>query len=294
MTKIVMTGASSGIGKVAAEVLLSRDNHLVVGACSAGVPKGAQTMPLNLTSLASVRTFADMIQAPFDVLVLNAGMQRLDVEGRTEDGFEVTFGVNHLAHYALARLLLPKIADNGRVIITSSGTHDPTEKTGVPAPRHCNAYLLADPRKNLKQSKKARTNGLRAYSTSKLANLMTARSLAQLPEVLERRITIHAFDPGLTPATGLARGHPAIVQWIFKRVLPLIRPFAAGMNSLADAGAALAGLADGSIDNDRVYMALRRGKPTWPNPSELALDDTLCAKLWSDSAALVGFSCASV
>ncbi len=288
MLKIVMTGANSGLGKVAAKLLVSDGHALFVGSRSSGVPKGAVVIPLELGSLASVRAFAQSIVAPVDVLVLNAGMQRLDVDGRTEDGFELTFGVNHLAHYLLARLLLPKITNNGRVIITSSGTHDPAEKTGVPSPRHCDATLLADPSKDLKLSKGARTNGLRAYSTSKLANLMTARSLASLPEIQGRHIAIHAFDPGLTPATGLARGHPAIVQGIFKWVLPLIRPFAVGMNSLHDAGAALAGLADGSISNQCVYMALRKGKPTWPEPSELGRDDTLCTKLWQDSAVLVG------
>ncbi len=288
MRHIIMTGANSGIGKVAADVLLSRGNQLTVGARNIGAPEAATVVPLDLASLASVRAFATSITVPIDVLVLNAGMQSLDVAGRTADGFELTFGVNHLAHYLLARLLLPKISERGRVILTSSGTHDPAEKTGVPAPRHCDAYLLADPDKDSQLSKSARTNGLRAYSASKLANLMTARSLARLPEIQDRQIVVHAFDPGLTPATGLARQHPAIVQGIFTWVLPLIRPFAGGMNSLANAGTALAGLADGSITSERVYMALRKGKATWPDPSELARDELICAKLWSDSAVLVG------
>jgi NAD(P)-dependent dehydrogenase (short-subunit alcohol dehydrogenase family) len=283
-----MTGASSGIGQVAARVLLSRDHELIVGGRSGGVPFGARTLTLGLSNLAAVRKFVDGIEGPVDALILNAGMQRLDVEGRTDDGMEMTFGVNHLSHYLLARLMLPKMAMNGRVVFTTSGTHDPAEKTGVPAPKHCDAFLLADPSKDTQLSADARTAGLRAYSTSKLANLITARVLAKLPEVQNRAIVVHAFDPGLTPATGLARNHSPLIQTIFKWGLPLVRPFAAGMNSRADAGFALAGLADGSIKSTRVYMALRRGKPTWPDPSILARDDEVAAKLWSDSAELVG------
>jgi NAD(P)-dependent dehydrogenase (short-subunit alcohol dehydrogenase family) len=280
---IVMTGANSGIGKEAAKILLVRGHHLIVGARSSGVPSGAEVRPLDLTSLASVRSFADAIEKPIDVLVLNAGIQRLDVDGRTEDGIEMTFGVNHVAHYLLLRLLLPKMADHGRVVLTTSGTHDPAEKTGIPAPKHCDAMLLANPTKDGQLSKSNRTAGLRAYSTSKLANLMTARVLATLPEVRQQNIYVHAFDPGLTPATGLARGHSALVRALFAWALPLVRPFSAGMNSSADAGFALAGLADGSIDNARVYMALRRGKPTWPEPSELARKEDVAAKLWAES-----------
>lgn len=286
--KIVMTGATSGIGKVAAAQLLSKGHELVVGVRGNGAPDTAQKLPLDLASLVSVRAFAETVQAPVDVLILNAGMQRLDVARRTQDGFELTFGVNHLAHYLLVRLLLPKLADGGRIVITTSGTHDPAEKTGVPAPRHCDAFLLADPTKDTRLGKSPRAAGMRAYSTSKLANLLTARALAALPEVQAKHIIVHAYDPGLTPATGLARSHPGFVRVIFRWVLPYASRFSAGMNSLKNAGAALAGLADGSISNSEIYMALRRGKPTWPSPSNLAMDDDVRAELWADSATLVG------
>lgn len=282
-----MTGATSGIGKVAAERLIAAGNRLVVGARGAGAPAGADVRILDLGSLASVRNFAAMIAGPVDALVLNAGMQRLDVDARTVDGFEQTFATNHLGHYLLARLLLPQIADRGRLILTSSGTHDPAQKTGIPAPIHADARWLADPTTDPHLNKRAMIAGGRAYSSSKLCNLMTARTLAARPDIVARGIAVHAYDPGFIPATGLGRASPWVVRSL---VLPLLArfPFLSGMNSLADGGAGLAGLADGSIANPRVYMSLRAGKPTWPDPSLLARDEAACAKLWSDSAALVG------
>jgi NAD(P)-dependent dehydrogenase (short-subunit alcohol dehydrogenase family) len=285
---ILMTGATSGLGYTAATMLLNRGNELTVGARDDGAPNGARTIHVELADMANVRAFAAQIIQPIDALVFNAGLQRTDIIGRTAEGFEMTFGVNHLSHYLLARLLLPKLKDGGRIILTTSGTHDPAEKTGMPAPRHADAGMLANPDSDSSLSKSARTAGLRAYSSSKLANLMTARILSGLSEVTARKITVHAFDPGLTPGTGLARNHSAPIRAAFKWMLPLFRPFAAGMNSLEDAGFALAGLADGSIDSSRTYMALRRGKATWPEPSELARNDIACQKLWDDSAVMVG------
>jgi NAD(P)-dependent dehydrogenase (short-subunit alcohol dehydrogenase family) len=287
MPTIVMTGATSGLGLVAAETLFRDGATVIVGARGGGVPDGAEQRSLDLASLASVRAFAEALPERIDALILNAGMQNQNVTARTVDGFEQTFAVNHLAPYLLARLALPKLATGARLVLTSSGTHDPREKTGIPAPRHSDAARLAHPDTDPDCDDSAITAGLRAYSTSKLCNLMTARTLARDTEVLRRGIVVHAYDPGFVPATGLARNSPWPVRRI---VMPLLArfPMLRGMNRLSDAGNALAGLATGAIDAPAVYMALRRGQPTWPEPSALALDDEACARLWADSATIVG------
>lgn len=290
MATIVMTGATSGIGRIAAARLISGGNRLIVGARGDGSPLRAEVQPVDLGSLATVRAFAAKISDPIDALVLNAGMQRLDVEARTVDGFEQTFATNHLAHYLLARLLLPRIAEGGRIVLTSSGTHDPAEKTGIPAPRHAEAHKLADPATDPHRDARRQIAGLRAYSTSKLCNLMTARSLAMQPDVVARGISVHAYDPGFIPTTGLARRAPLFVRVAIMPALSLFARLMPGMNVVEDGGTGLAGLADGSIASDRVYMSLRGGKPTWPDPSPLARDDHACAKLWADSAELVGLA----
>jgi NAD(P)-dependent dehydrogenase (short-subunit alcohol dehydrogenase family) len=63
----------------------------------------------------------------------------------TADGIEATFGVNHLGHFMLVRLLLNHLQENGRIVVLSSDTHDFSKKTGMPAPRHASPTILADP-----------------------------------------------------------------------------------------------------------------------------------------------------
>ena len=287
MATIVMTGSTSGIGEGAAKLLVSDGHRVIAGARSGGVTPGAESLPLDLADLASVRAFVASCPDCIDALVLNAGMQVHTSKLRSADGFELTFATNHLAHYLLARLLLPRIAPGGRIILTSSGTHDPAEKTGIPAPRSANARYLADPEVDPQSEKSGMTAGLRAYSSSKLCNLMTARSLARHPEVVAEGITVHAFDPGFIPATGLARSAPWVIRSLIMPVLARL-PLGKGTNTLKAGGQALAGLADGSIGGPDVYMALRGGEPTWPAPSVLARDDAQCQQLWDASAAMVG------
>ena len=69
---------------------------------------------LDLADLASVRAFADGWDGDIDVLINNAGVMAIP-EQRTADGFEMQIGTNHLGHFALANLLLPRIRD--RVVV---------------------------------------------------------------------------------------------------------------------------------------------------------------------------------
>jgi NAD(P)-dependent dehydrogenase (short-subunit alcohol dehydrogenase family) len=290
MTTIVITGASSGIGQGAAAKLVARGHTVIAGARGAGCPKGVETRPLDLGDLDKVRGFAATLSdTRIDALVLNAGLQAYEVQTKTAQGFERTFGVNHLAHYLLARLLLPRIADGGTLLFTASGTHDPAEGTGVPPPRHADAKWLADPKTDPNLDARAMTAGMRAYSTSKLCNVMTARSFAALPEATQRKINVVAYDPGLTPGTGLVRDTPFVVRRLIWPLLPLVQPFSKGMNTLDQAAGCLADLADRTVSHRTdLYCALRGAKPTWPRTSVLSRDEAACAALWRDSAVMVG------
>src|SRR5690606_36254196 len=105
---------------------------------------------VDLSSLDSVRAFAASVIASLDgaladILVLNAGIHLTSTDRVSQDGFELTFAVNHLSHYLLARLLLPHIADGGRLVITTSDTHDP-EVSGM-GPKSLVIAELAHPTK---------------------------------------------------------------------------------------------------------------------------------------------------
>ena len=131
MKTVVMTGGTAGLGEVAAQqISRSSNTRLIIGARARRALTEITVLPLDLARLASVQAFAEAIfdtlnGTGIDALVLNAGAQFPNVDQRTEDGFETTFAVNHLAHYLLLRLLLPKLAQQAGVVITTSDTHDP-------------------------------------------------------------------------------------------------------------------------------------------------------------------------
>jgi NAD(P)-dependent dehydrogenase (short-subunit alcohol dehydrogenase family) len=134
----VVTGANSGLGLVTAEQL-ARAGATVVLACR-NVQKGADAadgiravvpeahldvVELDLSSLRSVRRFADNLDvAELDLLVNNAGIM-MTPQQRTEDGFELQLGTNHLGHFALTGLLLARLdrAEAARVVTLSSLEH---------------------------------------------------------------------------------------------------------------------------------------------------------------------------
>lgn len=288
---VIMTGGTRGLGRVATERMKELPGPLVMSARSgATVPDRWEARPLDLASLASVRAFATSLpEQPITHLVLNAGCQSASANTRTVDGFETTFASNHLAHYLLLRLVMPKLATGARIVITSSGTHDPREKTGVPAPRHANAEFLAHPDRDPGADQIAAIGGMRAYSSSKLCNIMTALSLAATDEALAGNWSVFAYDPGLTPGTGLIRNQPWLVRTLVWPLLPLFVPLSKGMNTLPNAGRGLAELATtAKAPAGRVYAALRKGRLTWPDPSDVARDQRAARSLWEDSARLVG------
>jgi NAD(P)-dependent dehydrogenase (short-subunit alcohol dehydrogenase family) len=128
----VVTGASSGIGLQAARVLAAFGGHVVLAvrntdkgrsvasALRADVEGASvEVRRLDVSDLASVRSFAEQT-ARVDVLVNNAGIMAVPL-ARTVDGFESQLGTNHLGHFALTNLLLPKLAD--RVVVVGSAAH---------------------------------------------------------------------------------------------------------------------------------------------------------------------------
>lgn len=136
----VVTGANGGLGLETAKALAGKGAHVVmavrnqekatgaVDEIRAGSPNASlEVVPLDLASLASVRAAAERTMAAdprVDVLVNNAGVMAMP-ERRTEDGFEMQLGVNHLGHWALTALLMPALlaAPAARVVSVTSTAH---------------------------------------------------------------------------------------------------------------------------------------------------------------------------
>jgi NAD(P)-dependent dehydrogenase (short-subunit alcohol dehydrogenase family) len=124
---VIVTGANSGLGavtagelaRVGAQVILAVRNTGKGEAAARDMTGDVEVRRLDLQDLASVRQFADGVDS-VDVLINNAGVMAVP-HGVTADGFETQIGTNHLGHFALTNLLLPKITD--RVVTVSSLMH---------------------------------------------------------------------------------------------------------------------------------------------------------------------------
>ena len=112
----VVTGANSGIGRIAARELARAGAHVVLAVRDTAKGEAAtrdftgshEVRRLDLSDLASVRAFAEGWSGDLDLLVNNAGVMAIP-EARTADGFEMQLGTNHLGHFALTNLLLPHV-----------------------------------------------------------------------------------------------------------------------------------------------------------------------------------------
>jgi len=287
MKTAVMTGGTAGFGAVAAmRIFNTPDTKLILGARD-NKNSSIETLPLDLARLSNVRSFVQSLEkklngTKIDILIMNAGAQFGNTKHRTCDGFESTFAINHLAHYLLLRLLVPSLAKNATIVITTSDVHDPKM---VPfGPKELDPEALAHP----KNTGKGFIPGIRAYASSKLCDLLTARAFEASTDAQMNGMRVIAYNPGLTPGTSLFRAWP----WWAKSamgVASILRPLT-GMNTIEQAGNAIADLGLGTImpPSGRIYASLVKGKLTWPDPSELAQSDTAMRGLWVESAQMVG------
>src|SRR6478736_270684 len=176
----IITGASSGLGYECARALLHTDRSWHVVLAVRDLERGR-------------------------AVVCNAGVQVVSGERRSADGFELTFAVNHLGHFALVCGLLEQLAHPARIVVVSSDTHDPARRTAMPTPRYTSADELA--MASSEPGEPPQTAGRRRYTTSKLCNLLFAY---ELDRRLDHGVTVNAFDPGLMPGSGLARDYPPL------------------------------------------------------------------------------------
>ncbi|HWX57812.1 hypothetical protein, partial [Bradyrhizobium sp.] len=221
---------------------------------------------------------------PLHAVVCNAGVNPLNTKTATADGFESTFGINHLGHFLLINELLPALQSPARVVVVASGVHDPAQKSGVPAPAWNDPAALARGELGAAAaSDKAFASGQRRYSTSKLANVYFTYALARR---LPAGATANAFDPGLMPRTGLMREAPAPLRFIASQIpIPLLRRlFSPNVHTAQESGGALARLVTDpelSAVTGRYFEGHRQIRS-----SDESYNDERAEELWNDSMAL--------
>lgn len=271
--RILITGATGGIGRAAAFSLAADGRAVLVAGRSAervrdtladlrAAHPGAAVDGVvgDLATLAGVRSVAAQVRERtdrLDALVNNAGA--LFTQRRvTADGFEQTMALNHFAPFALTCELAPLLAAGSRVVTTSSSMH------------RLGRLDLDD-------------FGLRGafvppvvYATSKLANVLFTRELAR--RMRPRGVAAHCVHPGVT-RSGFGKGDAWYVAAVWRALGPVLRSPERAAQALVTLAADARPLEDSG--GYWVDGAVRR-------PHRKALDDDLAAGLWARSAELTG------
>jgi retinol dehydrogenase 12 len=265
---VVITGASSGIGRAAAIELAKQGATVVPVGRDAGRTAsiarkvGAEPIDGDFSSLGEVRALAGLLlerHERIDVLVNNAGL----VAGRrrlTPDGLELTMAVNHFAPFLLTNLLLERLKASApaRVVTTASEAH----RGGL--------LDVAD------LNGERRWSAWSAYGTSKLANILFTRALARRLD--GSGVVANCLHPGVI-RTGLARGAPLPIRVGWRMASVFFGSPRKGASTLVHlASAPEAAEVSGGYFSD--------SRPA--TPSVQAQDDELGEQLWIESERLVG------
>jgi len=271
--RFVVTGASGGIGLETAKVLADRGASVVMAvrslergrAAASALHGDVELGLLDVADLASVRAFADTV-GEVDVLINNAGALALPRD-TSPDGVELHLATNHLGHFALTNLLLPRLTD--RVVIVGSPSH-----------RHGHVDLddLAWTRR--------RYRPYSAYAASKLANLMFLAELQRRLTAVGSTLRATGAHPGST-ATGITGSTGS-------RVKTFVGKYGIKLVGMPAWQGALPTLYAATMDvPGNTYVGPHRlgemnGWPTGVGRSQEALDPDAAKALWLESERLSG------
>jgi NAD(P)-dependent dehydrogenase (short-subunit alcohol dehydrogenase family) len=278
---VIITGATSGLGKEAAKILAGKNATVIMAVRNTEKGKSVaqeinkvfpstkiDVRKLDLNSLKSVQAFADEIKTHYDrldILINNAGVMACPFS-KTEDGFEIQMGVNHLGHFALTGHLMPILKNTkaSRIVATSSIAH----KSGN---INFEDFQWAN--------RKYVTN--QAYGDSKIANLYFAYELARKLKGDANAPIVTAAHPGWT-STDLQRHslmfrvlNPIFSQKVEQGVLPTLR---AAIDNTAQSG---------NYYGPSGFMEMK-GLPIVVKSNELSHKKENAKKLWELSEKLTG------
>ena len=276
---VIITGASSGLGKEATKILAGKNATVVMAVRNTQKAESVaqqitkefpnskiDVRKLELNSLNSIKTFAQGIKSSYgqlDVLINNAGVMACPFS-KTEDGFEIQMGVNHLGHFALTGHLLPlmKKTKGSRIVATSSIAH-----------RQGDIDF-----EDLDWAKRKYVTG-KAYGDSKIANLYFAYELARKFKSDPNAPMVTAAHPGWT-TTDLQRHslmfrmlNPIFSQNVENGVLPTLR---AALDDNAQSG---------DYFGPSGFMEMK-GAPVVVKSNDKSKDEVSAKRLWDLSEEL--------
>jgi NAD(P)-dependent dehydrogenase (short-subunit alcohol dehydrogenase family) len=282
----IVTGANTGIGYEAAAVLADKGAHVVLAVrnldkgndaasrIKSKSPKAdVAVQELDLTALDNIRKAADELRAShprIDLLINNAGVMYTD-RAKTQDGFELQFGTNHLGHFALTGQLLDHMlpVEGSRVVTVSSVGHR------IMARIHFEDLQL-----------EKGYNRVAAYGQSKLANLLFTYELARRLKLKGARTIATAAHPGAAN-TELLRNMPLGIREVSEFFWNFIAQ-GPEMGALPTLRAAT----DPGAQNGEYYgpgsMREQRGYPKRVESSAQSHDEDIQRRLWSVSEELTG------
>jgi NAD(P)-dependent dehydrogenase (short-subunit alcohol dehydrogenase family) len=273
----VVTGASSGIGLIAARELARAGARVVMAVrdldkgerAAATIDGDVELRQLDLADLESVRSFAKALDADLHLLINNAGIMA-PPRRLTKDGFESQIGTNHLGHFALTGLLLPRLlaVPEPRVVTVSSGAH----RMG---------------RINFSDLHERRYISWLAYGQSKLANLMFCFELARRASEARLPLSSLAAHPGYA-RTNLQFAAPPIYERALMTMTNLVMAQSAEQGALPTLYAAtVSDLPGGTFVGPDGFMELR-GHPHIVTAAGRAYDEDAWRRLWEVSEELTG------
>jgi NAD(P)-dependent dehydrogenase (short-subunit alcohol dehydrogenase family) len=273
---ILITGASSGIGFHAAIELARRGARIAMVGRDPGrsgtaarevtARSGSKDVALficDFSSQSAIRRLGETIRARYDrldVLVNNAGGVN-KTRTTTVDGIETTFAVNHLASFLLTNLLLDLVVRSApaRIVTVASVGHRQATTVDFGDLQFERGYSL-----------------MRAYSRSKLANILFSNELAR--RLAGTGVTSNSLHPGSVD-TRIWSGAP---WWAKPLIQVVFRPFFISAEQGGSYIVALAARPDLGAVTGQYF---EKDKSSVPSP--LATDEALAVRLWDVSAAMV-------